>query len=623
MGSLASFLQGGSTTTTKKKGNSLTSFLSAEQIAPPAIQQDIPTNTETFKTKDGNTAYKTPSGSIHELLPDGTKKVTIAPQFGGGVYLIDPKNTGNVINKGHTTYGGVEAKSGMNRDDIVPVSLGGVNTDSSNINLVPKSQNPAEFETKLAKEVKEGKISKQQAQVQILSYKQNKDLKQTVLGNFIPSLGSTLADFARGLAKPFVETGVSVVNAGRSLQSAGKAIVKGEKTAQDYTQKSYNIPGYGEAKPLLTGSETPVETLKKTTGTALEIAPYFIGLPEVKGLQNTLKVIGSKPIQELTSKEIANFTKAYAKKLLISSSTLGTMFGTGQTLTEDIPQDKNFFKELGSNILKSTATVALMETTLAPVLQKLMVKNSAKTLNEIVKDAHTVAPEPKIENVEVPGVGKLPKEISFESSKNVDPEILKNYKLKKVDGVVNYQIKSMVKAKASSRVAESIQAKALEDEMLKTGFNELAGYDPVTIKDQAKRVSELLTKDLNKAKAMARGEIKLPINIREASLIKGLEDYATMKGDVNLMRDLAKSPLVAETSRHAQELRILAERNPESGVGQIINLLKAREATFVRKTGRTIKEAKATEIKSIRQELSKVSPTKKDWGSFIDQLKCT
>lgn len=177
-------------------------------------------------------------------------------------------------------------------------------------------------------------------------------------------------------------------------------------------------------------------------------------------------------------------------------------------------------------------------------------------------------------------------------------------------------------ARKQSKVASSIESKALEEGMIKQGFNEVAGYDPVTVKGQAELVSKLLKENLEKAKKMIRGEEPVPENIREAALIKGLEDYAMERGDINLARDLARSPLAAETSRHAQELRLLAERNPDSAVTAMREVKAAREAALEKRTGKTVEKAKAEEIKKIKDEVAKKAPTKQSWESFIESIKC-
>lgn len=178
---------------------------------------------------------------------------------------------------------------------------------------------------------------------------------------------------------------------------------------------------------------------------------------------------------------------------------------------------------------------------------------------------------------------------------------------------------SIVPPEVSSKVAKSIETKAIEKGFT-DGFTEVAGYDPVTVKEQARIASELLTKDFERATRMVMGEEPLPSNLREASLLKAMEDYAFAKKDVRLIQDLANSPLAAATSVHAQELRLLAERTPDSPVSVLRDLKAQREAAFEKRTGQKPDAATKSTIKEIQ---SKVKPVDaKTWSEFIDSIKC-
>ncbi len=162
-------------------------------------------------------------------------------------------------------------------------------------------------------------------------------------------------------------------------------------------------------------------------------------------------------------------------------------------------------------------------------------------------------------------------------------------------------------------MAQSIEAKAIEQGLTK-GFKDVAGYDPITIKDQAKRAADLMNRDIETAKKMVKGEVPVEQGLKSEMLIKAMEDYAQSKGDTQLLIDIAKSPLVSETSLLGQGLRILAERNPDSALANIQKVVEARQTKF--------KEAQKTETKRIREELKKTKPTKDAWVSFVESIKC-
>jgi hypothetical protein len=175
----------------------------------------------------------------------------------------------------------------------------------------------------------------------------------------------------------------------------------------------------------------------------------------------------------------------------------------------------------------------------------------------------------------------------------------------------------------TSKVATSIETKSVE-KGLTEGFGELAGYDKITIKDQAQRAADLMSKDIEMAKQMVRGEIPMEKGLRAEMLIKAMEDFAQAKGDVKLSMDIAKSPLVSETSAHAQAMRILAERNPDSVVAKLREVKQAREASAVKKAGKnkTIDKVKNEEVKKIQAEIKKKAPTKQAWADFVESIKC-
>ncbi len=171
-----------------------------------------------------------------------------------------------------------------------------------------------------------------------------------------------------------------------------------------------------------------------------------------------------------------------------------------------------------------------------------------------------------------------------------------------------------------SKIASSINAKSIE-KGLTSGFKELAGYEPKVIKDQSEKISNLLTNDMDKARAIVRGEKPVPSGISGTYLIKALEDHAIATGNGEILRDLASSPLTSETSRYAQELRMAAERNPESPLKAISDINKAKQSKLDR-TNTKVKVEKTKDFNEVKSETRKVAPKKEDWNSFVDSITC-
>ncbi|MDD5726296.1 MAG: DnaJ domain-containing protein [Patescibacteria group bacterium] len=169
-----------------------------------------------------------------------------------------------------------------------------------------------------------------------------------------------------------------------------------------------------------------------------------------------------------------------------------------------------------------------------------------------------------------------------------------------------------------SNIGKSIEAKAIE-QGLTQGFEGTAEYTPVTIKDQARRASELLKSDMDRAKRIIRGEEQLPDGLLAGTLIKAMEDYAMETRDAALALEIANSPLTAETSIHAQEMRMLAERSPDSAVVNIKILKKIKE-TAAKKSNKTKKSVIDEMEKEVKKTRTKA--TQETWSSFIDSITC-
>lgn len=168
----------------------------------------------------------------------------------------------------------------------------------------------------------------------------------------------------------------------------------------------------------------------------------------------------------------------------------------------------------------------------------------------------------------------------------------------------------------TSKIASSLNAKAVEQNLTE-GFKDLAGYDPKTIKDQAAKITSLMENNMSDVRAIINGDKPVPDGISGTYLIKAAEDQAVKTGDTSLIQDLAKSPLTSETSRFAQELRMAAERNPESPVAAIKEITQAYNNRAVR-TGATADKLKA----DVNTEIAKVAPKKQTWSQFIDEITC-
>lgn len=177
--------------------------------------------------------------------------------------------------------------------------------------------------------------------------------------------------------------------------------------------------------------------------------------------------------------------------------------------------------------------------------------------------------------------------------------------------------------KTPSKIGESIERKAIEANLTK-GFEGIAGYDKVTIKEQAQKAADLM-KNVEEARKVIRGETELPQGLRGTALITAMEEQIKNMKDSNmaakLAHELANSSLVSETSAAAQELRLAAERHPDSLALKLRDIRKAREEAFKKRFGnKNVQQATERVIKDIREKVRK--PDKYDWNSFVKSIEC-
>lgn len=172
-------------------------------------------------------------------------------------------------------------------------------------------------------------------------------------------------------------------------------------------------------------------------------------------------------------------------------------------------------------------------------------------------------------------------------------------------------------------LSKSIDAKAIENN-LTVGFGELPEYKTVNMKEQASKAAEIMSKDYEQAKRIALGQEQSPEGVIPESLFTAVENKAILDGDVNTLRDLAiNSRLTAEATTMGQRIRTLGERDPESPVGAIKEVQKARESVVEKKLGtKNIESAKKEIAKEIKKEIKKAIPTKETWASFIQEIQC-
>ena len=167
----------------------------------------------------------------------------------------------------------------------------------------------------------------------------------------------------------------------------------------------------------------------------------------------------------------------------------------------------------------------------------------------------------------------------------------------------------------TSGLAQGVEFKAIENKLTQ-GFGDLPEYQRVNMMDQARLADSLLKKDPALARDIALGRRQAPQGILPEAIFIAMENFAIKGGDVTTLRELAtQSGLTLEATAMGQRIRTLAERNPDSPVSAMHEIVRARmeKVKDPVKVKNKIKE-------EIRKEIKK--PTKEDWGSFVDSLIC-
>jgi len=172
-----------------------------------------------------------------------------------------------------------------------------------------------------------------------------------------------------------------------------------------------------------------------------------------------------------------------------------------------------------------------------------------------------------------------------------------------------------------SKIAGSIEAKSIEQGLTK-GYGHLAEYTPIVIKEQAQKASDLINSNIDEVRKIIRGEAPLPEGLKGTALITAMEEHIKKTADGELASELANSPLVSGTSAAAQELRLAAERDPESPVKAIADVNKLLEERAKKRYPKQIlAKAKENVTNSIKNEIKKAN-TSQSWQQFILSIRC-
>ncbi len=165
-----------------------------------------------------------------------------------------------------------------------------------------------------------------------------------------------------------------------------------------------------------------------------------------------------------------------------------------------------------------------------------------------------------------------------------------------------------------------VEAKAIENKLVKN-LGDLPEYQVVNMADQAAKASDFMAKDFELAKKVAKGDALPPADLLPEAVFVAVENAAIKAKDVNLLRELATGKLTGEATTMGQRIRTLAERDPESPVTAMKDIVRVREEKAAR-TEKNIPKAKRQTVNELKKELNKSRPTKQNWNEFIKSITC-
>lgn len=161
-----------------------------------------------------------------------------------------------------------------------------------------------------------------------------------------------------------------------------------------------------------------------------------------------------------------------------------------------------------------------------------------------------------------------------------------------------------------------VQRKAVVNKLNVT-LGDVPEYRSINMADQSDRAVALLESDPALARRVALGEAPAPDGLLPESVFVAVENAAIAQGDVATIRDLATGKLTSEATTMGQRIRALGERDPESPVAAI------KEVITVRMGGaKNVPRATEETVASIRAMLKSVDVTHESWIKFVNSLRC-
>jgi hypothetical protein len=166
--------------------------------------------------------------------------------------------------------------------------------------------------------------------------------------------------------------------------------------------------------------------------------------------------------------------------------------------------------------------------------------------------------------------------------------------------------KTVVEGTGETKVrglAKTTEAKAIVSDITKS-IESLPEYNVLKNAPQIEVAANMIANDFARAKRIALGEESSPETTLPGFIYKGLEDYAVKNNDIELIKELGKSPFLSkEATTAGQFIQSLRNQDPLSPVNAIKEVVKAREESFAGKKSKEIADNFSKQIKDLEKKL--------------------
>ncbi len=576
-----------------------------------------------------------------------TIPTTIKTLPNGGAY--NEGAPGQTINTGHTSYAGMPAKQGFQRNDIIPVSLGGSNQSGANLEYEPEKEAVYRdnVEKYYANQVKSGAVPLNAARVAVLGWKDTDIPNQpaynkqfggplNTFSNALRSSPEAITNIYHGAVDAWDKASANVdpksfSNLGEATLNKGADALGGVLT--DYWSRMQNMTDTFISNAHTTALQKGVSVGEAGVG-ALNVlfSVFTVPLKAVSGLPGVGQVAdkineafsalqGGSNVefnQALDGLPISDETKAQIKPLGDELTGLVNMFAAGKVGGDVLGKITDLSKQIVTKAVVDAPKDAPQPTEAAPVAPQTTPEQPS-VAPETPAEAPAVTPETPVAPVEEPKLGYT-KTIEPKAAPTPDeqlPTIQMNKPIRS-GGVQNLKpIKGTGELKTRGTFS-TLEAAAIQKDLTE-GFSGFPTFKGADFKKISEGVIKNIAKDPEGAMKIAMGEKGAPAGSIPEMYYNVLSKKAIAEGDVATIQKLAtESKLSAGATTMGQRLAALGyQKDAFDPVAAIKEVQDARAVELAKKSTETVELVTKTITKTIRARNTKAS-----WGDFVDSITC-